>query len=108
VLREIRREFDAEDIPYEEPKESAGGERRTLIQGAITSRWILRTPLTRAGSSMCSPPSWRRSSARCAKKGPWGKESEASKAARVKIEEFNRPAHRVFAVDFLADAGFII
>ncbi len=33
MLREIRREFDAEDIPYEEPKESAGGERRTLIQG---------------------------------------------------------------------------
>lgn len=33
VLREIERTFDGEDVPYVEPSESAGGQRRTLVQG---------------------------------------------------------------------------
>lgn len=33
VLREIERSFDGEDIPFVEPKDNAGGQRRTMVQG---------------------------------------------------------------------------
>lgn len=91
VLREIEREFENENIPYQPPEKSVGGERRSLIQGyyeqmdftspADVRRFlnILAVFMGKIERTIQDP-------------SPWG--SDVSKGARAEIEEFQEQLRR--------------